>query len=174
MDDIFFAYLQQLELMTFFSGYPLLYTVILLFAGNERPKNKFKAGVVSLLPFVYALVGTLYLGLQIKNLYLNYSPENLRQLTHHPYLMLWGLLSIFFWLPSLSKKKVLSLIHSLVFFFILIRDIIVQLTDPAADTNMVKNDMRIYTISFLLNLGLFAFVVFLAFLLERCKRNPAP
>ncbi len=173
MNNSFFAYLQQLELMTFFSGYPLLYTVILFFAGNKRPVNNFKASMVSFLPFAYALVGTLYLGLQLKNLYFNYSPENLRQLTLQPYLMLWGLLSIFFWLPSLRKKKVLSLMHSLVFFFFLIRDLIFQLTGAVADTNMVKNDMRIYTISFLLNLCVFAFVLLLAFLFNRYKKNPA-
>jgi hypothetical protein len=171
LNNSFFAYLQQLELMTFFSGYPLLYTVILFLAGNRNPVNNFKAHIVPLLPFAYALVGTLYLGLQLKNLYLNYSPENLTQLTLQPYLMLWGLLSVFFWLPSLSKKKALSLLHSLVFFFFLVRDFVVQLTAPAANTNMVKNDMRIYTVSFLLNLGVFAFVALVAFLFNRYKKT---
>ena len=159
MSNNFFDYISRLELMAFFSGYPLLYTVILFFAGNKKPADNFKARIVSILPFAYALVGTLYLGLQLKNLYLNYSPENLRQLMHQPYLMLWGLLSILFWLPALSKRKVLSLIHSLVFFFFLIKDLIVQLTANVADRDMVRNDMRIYTISFLLNLGAFTLMV---------------
>ncbi len=171
MDNSFFAYLQQLELMAFFSGYSLLYTVILFFAGNKRPANNFKARMVSLLPLAYALVGTLYLGLQLKNLYLNYSPENLKQLMHQPYLMLWGLLSILFWLPVLSKRKMLSLIHSLVFFFFLIKDLLLQLKGSVAGTNMVRNDMRIYTISFLLNLGAFGFVLLLSFLLTNYKKH---
>lgn len=169
----FFGYLQQLELMAFFSGYPLFYTVILFFAGNKKTTNDFKARIVSLLPYAYALAGTLYLGLQLKNLYLNYSPENVRQLMHQPYLMLWGLLAIFFWFPALSKKKVLSLMHSLVFFFVFVKDLIVQLTAAFPDTNMVRNDMRIYTISFLLNLVALAFIGFLAFLFKRYKKSSA-
>ncbi len=171
MDNSFFTYLQQLELMAFFSGYPLLYTVVLFFAGNKKPVNNFKSKVVSLLPFAYALVGTLYIGLQLKNLYLNYSPENLRQLTHQPYLILWGLLSILFWLPVLSKRKTWSLIHSLVFFFFLIKDLLFQLKGAATGTNMVRNDMRIYTISFLLNLGAFGFVLLLSFLFTNYKKH---
>ena len=117
MGDSFFAYLQLLELMVFFSGYPLLYAVIVLFAGNKSSKNNFKSRLISILPFAYALVGTLYLGLQLKNLYLNYTFGNVKQMMLHPYLMIWGLLSLFFWIPALSRKRQLTLIHSLVFFF---------------------------------------------------------
>ncbi len=170
MGNSFFGYLEQLELMAFFSGYPLLYTLILFFAGTRRSKNNFKTRMVSVLPFAYALTGTLYLGLQLKKLYLNYSHENVTQLMHQPYLILFALLSILFWLPVLSKRKVLSLIHSLVFFFFLIRDIIFQLAGSVADTNMVRNDMRVYTISVLLNLGALTVVLLISFLSTRYKK----
>ena len=68
MGNNFFAYLQQLELMAFFSGYPLLYAIILFFAGNKQPKNNFKNRMVSVLPYAYALIGTLYLGSSIKKI----------------------------------------------------------------------------------------------------------
>jgi hypothetical protein len=161
MGNSFFAYLQQLELMAFFSGYPLLYAIILFVAGKKQLQNNFKNRMVSVLPFAYALIGTLYLGLQLKKLHFNYSSENVAQMTHQPYLVIWGLLSILFWIPALSKRKELSLIHSLVFFFFLIRDIIIQTTSSSADRYMLKNDMRIYTISFLLNAG--AFILLLLF-----------
>ena len=68
MGNSFFVYLQQLELMAFFSGYPLVYAIIIYFAGNKRSKNNFKARMVSVLPFAYALIGTLYLGTSIKKI----------------------------------------------------------------------------------------------------------
>ena len=170
MGNNFLAYLQQLELLAFFSGYPLLYTVILFFAGNKQSKNTFKSRMVSVLPFGYALTGTLYLGLQLKNIYLNYSSANPGQMLLHPYLMIWGLLSILFWIPALSKKIELTLLHSLVFFFFFLRDIILQF-GSSADENILRNDMRIYTISLLLNLGAFILMVLLCRLIFRNKRK---
>ena len=170
MENSFFAYLQQLELMTFFSGYPLLYTLILFIAGNKKPLNNFRNRMIKILPFSYALVGTLYLGLELKNLYLSYSLGNVKQIMLHPYLMIWGLLSILFWIPAISKKKELSLIHSLVFFFFLVKDVILQL-GSSADKYMLGNDIRIYTISLLLNLGAFFFLLLLSFLLFQNKKK---
>ena len=171
MGNSFFEYLQQLELMAFFSGYPLLYAVILYFAGNKRSKNNFKSRMVLALPFAYALTGTLYLGLQLKKLYFSYTSGNVKQIMLHPYLIVWGLLSILFWIPALSKKKELSLIHSLVFFFFLVRDLILQFADSSADKFMLRNDMRIYTISILLNLGAFILIILLSFLVAPQKER---
>lgn len=170
MDNSFFVYLQQLQLMAFFSGYPLIYTVTLFIAGNQQLRNNFKKRIVSLLPFAYALVGTLYTGLQLRNLYPDYSVENIKLTIQQPFLVTWGLLSILFWIPALAKKTVLSLLHSLVFFFLLVRDLLLQL--PAATGNdIVRNDMKIYTDSLLLNLGAFALIVLLSFLHTRYKKR---
>jgi len=171
MDNSFFAYLQQLELMAFFSGYPLIYAVTIFIAGNQQLKNNFKSRIVSLLPFAYALVGTLYLGLQLKNLYPDYSIENIKQTIQLPYLMTWGFLSILFWIPALGKKKFLSLIHSLVFFFFLVRDLFLQLSASFADKDVVRNDMKLYTNSLLLNLGAIAFIVLLSFLFNYYRKR---
>ena len=171
MDDIFFAYLQRLELMAFFSGYPLLYAVTLFIAENQQLKNNFKSRIVSLLPFAYALVGTLYLGLQLKNLYPDYSIENIKLTMQQPYLKIWGLLAILFWIPAIAKKPILSLLHSLVFFLLLVRDLFLQLSASSADKNIVRNDMKIYTDSLLLNLGAFALIVLLSFLFTHYKKR---
>ena len=170
MGNSFFVYLQQLELMAFFSGYPLLYAIIIYFAGNKRPGNNFKNRIVSVLPYAYAFIGTLYLGLQLKKLYFNYSSENIKQMTHLPWLMIWALLSILFWIPALNKKKVLSLLHSLVFFFFLLKDIVLQYTS-SVDQNILKNDMRIYTISLLLNVGAFVLMLLLSLLISLNKNK---
>lgn len=170
MGNSFFVYLQQLELMAFFSGYPLVYAIITYFGGNKRSENTFKSRIVAVLPFAYAFIGTLYLGLQLKKLYFNYSSGNVKLVMHSPYLMIWALLSILFWIPSISKKRVLSLLHSLVFFFFLLKDIILQFASPA-DENILKNDMRIYTISLLLNIGAFVLMLLLSFLISLDKNK---
>ena len=97
MDDSFFAYLQRLELIAFFSGYPLLYTIVLFIAGNWKSNSNSKKRIISCLPFTYALTGTLYLGLQIRNLFPVYTIENIKQAIQYPWLLAWGLLSILFW-----------------------------------------------------------------------------
>lgn len=171
MDNSFFAYLQQLELIAFFSGYPLIYTVIHFSVGNQQVKNDFKNRIPSYLPFAYALVGALYLALQLKNLYPDYSVDNLKLTIQQPWLMSWGLLSILFWIPVLSKKKILSLLHSLVFFFILIRDLFIQFSASSAGNHIVKNDMNIYTISLALNLGALIIIVLFCFLCIRYKKS---
>ncbi len=170
MANSFFAYLQQLELMAFFSGYPLLYAIIIYFAGNKRPGNNFKNRIVSVLPYAYALIGTLYLGLQLKKLYFNYSSGNIKQMMHLPWLMIWALLSILFWIPAVSRKKVLSLLHSLVFFFFLLKDIVLHFAS-STDGNILKNDMRIYTISLLLNAGAFVLMLLFSLLISLNKNK---
>ena len=173
MDNSFFEYLQQLELMVFFSGYPLLYAVTIFIAVNQKTKNNFSNRLVSALPFAYAMLGTLYLGYLLKNLYPDYSIENIKQGIQLPYLVLWGLLSILFWIPALAKKKVLSLLHSLVYFLLLIKDLFTQFSASAENT-IIKNDMNVYTTSLLLNLGALTLVALLSFLFPHHKEDLQP
>ena len=159
--------------MAFFSGYPLLYTLIFFLAGSKVLRDNFKERIVSLLPISYALMGTLYLGLQLKNLYPDYSVENIKLSIQQPYLITWGLLSILFWIPAIARKKVLSLLHSLIFFLFLITDLLLQLTNSSAYMNNVANDMNVYTTSLLLNLISFGFIVLLSYLFSRYKIRSA-
>lgn len=171
MGNSFFVYLQQLELMAFFSGYPLLYAIILFLAVKKLPQNNFRNRIVSLLPFAYALIGTLCIGFQLKNLSLNYSAANVKHLFMQPWLLIWALLSLLFWLPAFSRKKELSFIHSLVFFFFLVKDIVLQITGSSGGREMLQNDMRIYTVSFFLNLGALLLITLLSFVIGFIKRN---
>ena len=170
MGNNFFAYLQLLELMAFFSGYSLLNAIILVFAGNKESGNNFKKRIISVLPLSYALVSTLYIGLQLKNLYLSHLSGNARLAIHHPYLMIWGILAILFWIPLFRKKEGLSLLHSLVFFFILVKDIFMQI-GSSVDENILKNDMRLFTVSFLLNLATFILMGILYFFFLKNKKR---
>ncbi len=168
MGDDFLSYLERLELMAFFSAYPLVYAIVYVVTGNS--KRQTVKTLPSFLPYAYALVGLLYLGLQLKNLYPDYSFENIRLSVQQPYLKTWALFSLLFWIPALAKKPILSLLHSLVFFFFLLRDLFLQSSVLSADKNIVRNDMKIYTDSLLLNLGALILVILISLLIGRLKR----
>jgi len=171
MNNDFLSTISRLELMAFFSGYPLIYALTLVMAGNDLLKEKFGGRIIRLLPFAYALVGTLFLGFQLKKLFPDYSIEHIKLTIQQPYLVMWGLLAVLFWIPALSKKIILSLIHSFVFFFFLASDLFLQLTSSQANNNMVKNDMEVYANSLLLNLGAFAILIALFYLFTSLKKR---
>lgn len=169
MNNTFFAYLQQLEMMAFFSAYPLVYAIMNVIFGNSKKEiiRKFP----TLLPYAYALVGLLFFGLQLKNFYPNYSIEYIKSEIQQPLLYIWALLSILFFIPALAKKPVLSLLHSLVFFFFLLRDIFSPLFTTTTDKNILRNEMKVYTDSLLINLGAFSFIALLFFLFILYKKR---
>ncbi len=172
MDNSLFIYLEQLQLMAFFAAYPLVYLMVTYLGEALQKKGVIKINLVWLLPLAYALVGILYLGFQLKNLYPDYSFEHIKSLTENPYLKIWGLLSMLFLLPPLRKKPLLSLLHSFVFFFFLVRDLLLHFFQ-SADRSIVKNDMSIYTSSILINLASVVFVtlIYLLFSFLKRKRN---
>lgn len=166
MDTNFFKYLQQLEVMAFFSGFPLLYALVTVVVGYLQKKPEVKKKLISLLPCTYAVVGTLYIGLQIRNLYPNYDIENIKNSILQPFLFLWACLSILFYLPVINKRIVLSLLHSLVFFFILSRDLFMNISQRSGeDHSIIRNDMKIYTDSLLLNTGVYFLTILIGFFL---------
>jgi len=167
MGNNFFAYLQQLELMAFFSGYCLLYAIIIVFAESNAPRNNFKNRIILVLPLSYALVATLFLGLQVRNFY---SSLNTGVAIHHPFLMIWALLAILFWIPAFRKKEWFSLLHSLLFFFMLVKDVIVQIFSSQY-IEILKNDMKIYTVSLLLNLATFIVMLVFSFVVWQNKKS---
>jgi hypothetical protein len=170
MENSFFKYVQQLELFGFFSGYSLLFVLILFLAGDKPLQSNFKKRLLSVLPYSYALVGTLYLGLLTKNLYESHMIGNLVTNIYNPLLTVWGLLSILFWIPAIGKKQFLSLLHNLVFFFLLVKDVIMQIFSSEYD-DILKNDMKIYTMSLLLNLASFIVILLFSFVVWRNKKS---
>ncbi len=164
------TYIEQLELMAIFAGYPLIYTIVQVIAGQFKKTTPFTDKLVKLLPFAYALSGTLFIGLLLKNLYPDYSLKNISQQFQYPYLKIWGVLALLFWFPAFSKKPVFSLLHSLVFFFFLLKDIYFQITSSPG-REMIKNDMKIYTDSLLLNAGTLTVIVIIYYLFTTIRKN---
>lgn len=170
MDDSFFLYLDRLELMAFFSGYALTYLFIRSLSDTRWMKKITTKNITLFLPYAYALVGVLYLGLQLKNLYPHYTWAHITADNPEPYLKIWGLLSILFFMPALNKKYILSLLHSLVFFFFLVKDILLHFIQ-STEKEVIKNDMKIYTASILINLATFIFIVLVYFLCTKLKKG---
>jgi hypothetical protein len=170
MDENFFGYLSRLEMLAFFSGYPLVYFVILALAGKETARTPMKRRLVSLLPLSYALTGTLFLGLLIRNLYPDYSMAHVKESFRLPLLTAWALCSIFFWLPFFRNKPVISILHSGVFFFLIAKDFYLQLTSSNPDKNILKNDMKVYTDSLLLNSVTYTVVIIFFLIIARIRK----
>ncbi len=171
MLDSFLEYAEWVALETFFSGYLFVYAIVYLI-GSNRPSNHFvKNKVLPKLPLAYALVGTLYWGMQIKNAYPDYDFSHLLTGAQLSYLRIWGLLSILFWIPILRKKAVLSLLHSLVFFFLLMKSVYLQFSLPADSNDSVRNNMKIYSFSILLNAIALIVVTVIPLLIARFRNQ---
>jgi hypothetical protein len=159
------VYIQKLELFGFFSGYCLIYSLILFIRGENNNKAKpFLQKLVILLPYAYALMATLYLGMIIKNISLDLSIRNFKDQFQIPFLEIWALLAVLFWIPLFSKKTVFSLLHSLVFFFFLLQDFFLNLNSPVGK-EIIHNDMKVFSDSLILNLTTLAFVTLIYFFL---------
>lgn len=167
MGNGFVAYLQQLEFFLFFSGYPLVCMVVLSVGARRKTTSVFFQTLIRSLPLSYGLAGTLYLGLLAKNLYPEYTITNLSLKVQYPFLCAWGLLSLLFWIPVFRKKEIYSFIHSLVFFILFVKEIILSTAAKSDDRSMVHNMMNIYTISILLYIALVIIVTFLWLLLRK-------
>lgn len=172
MSNNFFTYIQHLEMLAFFSGYPLLYFLLRFVVRNISFINNRIVTPVSILPLAYALVGTLYLGLQLSNLYPDYSLENIQHRIQQPGLLVWALLSLLFWIPALAKQQIWTVLHSLVFFFLILKDLFFYLTRQIRDPDIIKNDMRVYTVSIFLNLAAYIFLFLFSFLIRFRKKYP--
>lgn len=157
------AYIERLELIVFFAGYPLIYALVQYFTGGRRKETvALKSQLVKLLPIAYAFSGTLFLGLVLKNLSPNFLLVDIVAQIKSP-TRVWAFLSLLFWLPWFSKKPIFSLLHSLVFFFLLFKDLLYQM-DASTGNDLIKNDMKIYTLSLLLNAACFIFILLIHFL----------
>ena len=158
MDNNLFAYIDLMLLLLFFSGYPLIY-VLIKTVGNLKPVNSYFGKDISfVLPYAYALTGLLYSGFLISNLFPIRSFEQFRSASELPFLQIWAFCSLLFFIPLFNRKPVISLLHSLVFFFFILRDL-VSYVSGTTEIEVIKNDMRVNSYSILINFVSFIFIV---------------
>src|SRR6186997_1393589 len=98
--DSLFRYVQWIELETFFSGYVPVYAIVYLLSVNF-PATALRTRALPRLPLAYALVATMFWGLQLKNAYPDYNLVTIFSSTRYPWLFGLGALSILFWIPVL-------------------------------------------------------------------------
>lgn len=174
MHPDFFAYLKRLELMAFFPGYVLWYLVVMTLSERLSLKDTLKSRLRYSLPYSYAFIATLYLGLQIRNIYPDFSAAHVKQYfgSFLP-LQAWAFLALLFWLPGLAKRAGFTLLHSIVFFIVIVKDLVVYFRNTASPEayDVLRNDMQLFTISLLLNIIAFAAVLVIPFILKTIKRG---
>lgn len=169
MPATIFEYIEWIELETFFSGYLLVYAMVWMTAQSG---NKFiKSNLLSRLPLAYALVATLYWGLQFKNWYPDYNVSHILSSFQNPYLKTWGLLGIISWIPFLHKQAIFTLLHSSVFFILLISDVYNNTLGKHPDPEMLNNDLKIYGGSVLLHILALGVVTGVVLLVRHIRRN---
>ena len=163
MGDDLLNYLDRLQLMAFFSGYPLLYALVQVVKGSINKYNTFGGRLARSLPYAYALCATAYAGLFLRDCYPDYSWTNIQAHLDNPYLKIWGVAGVCFFFYPLNRKAVFSLLHSLVFFFFIVRDLFVHFSINNIP-DAIRNDMSVFTDSLLLNLLSLGFVLFCFYL----------
>ncbi len=151
MENDLIVQMAKLELLVFFSGYALIFAIISLLTDIKSLKpTSLIVRLYRLLPLSYAFVGALFLGFVLKSGYENAQFSQVTHLFDVSPLQIIGLLSLLFFIPVFRKLPILSLLHSLIFFFLILKDLVLYLKE-AINTEVIKNDLNILLISISLN-----------------------
>ncbi len=146
-----FTYLARLEVMIFYAGFTLVYAVVNFLAQNSFTGSKsFLANLARMLPYAYATNAVLFTGWMARKQYFGYAAGNSFFELYHPYLVVWGFLALLFWFPLFNKKPGLCFVHSFVFFYFILRDILYYLLGRI-EGEILRNDMNILSHSMLLS-----------------------
>jgi hypothetical protein len=170
MDNSLIAYLEKLELMAFFSAYVLIYLIVMVIVGEHKKGRYFINKTAGLLPYAYALTATLYFGYQLRNMSPDFSANNFSIHFQSAYLKIFALLALLFWIPAISKKHILSAFHSAVFFLFILKDVLTYISNPG-ETDKIKNDMRVFTDSVILNTGSLVIILLIYFTVSAIRNR---
>lgn len=172
MND-FFAYLEKLELIAFFTGFPLIYFLVMAY---KKPllssKYAFLKQVPCHLSYGYALSVLLYVGMKVYQQVNNQEGFHVSNLFigDNKYYIIWAYAGLIFWLPFLKSKPILALLHSLVFFFLFLFFIYLYINGEA-EKAVVTNSTQLYFYSILLHVFTLLFVTTLYFIFSRKKKS---
>lgn len=167
MINDFFKYLQLLEILAFFTGYPLVYLIVKTVIQSPVIGETIQLRMLRALPFSYALVGLLFVGFEFKN---NYSDLHIQILWSHivnPFPYFWALLSLIFFHPYFSRAPQWCFYHSLVFLFLILQNIFLELNNQLVNGDNLHNSLKIYSISLLLDAASFGISFLLFFLIKK-------
>lgn len=148
----FTEFVQWVELETFFSGYLIIVLITYLLSRKWRGKPSIIRYLLRNLPKAYALVGTLYLALQIKNAYPHLGIGTITGDGRYAYLRIWAMLSVLFWIPALNRNIIFSLVHNMIFFILMGISFYNGLFSGDVNGDMNMNNIKIFAASLALNL----------------------
>ena len=172
MND-FFAYLEKLELIAFFAGFPLIYFLVMAYKNQlQSSKYAFLKQIPNHLSFGYALAVLLYVGMKVYQQISNQDGFHFSNLFigDNRYYIIWAYAGLIFWLPFLKSKPILVLLHSLVFFFIFLFFIYLYINGEA-EKAVVTNSTQLYFYSILLNCFTVLFATTLFLIFSRNKKS---
>src|SRR5579872_1741059 len=91
----------RFELILFFSGYALVYCFVHVLSPSAPvgASGSFLSRLRAVSPYVYASLGTLYLGLECRALFPDYSLTHIHLIFKDYYPKIWGISAVLFWLP---------------------------------------------------------------------------
>lgn len=152
MHDLF-DYIEKLELVAFFSAYPMVYYIVIYISSDIKwirsPRIK-KLPVY--LPRAYALTATLYCAMKINEyLPVRISTFSFDLTSLYFYLKGWAFLGLIFWLPGINTKGKWALIHSIPFIVLIAYDFF-NYYNHEIKIETVHNEMQLYFVSVLINL----------------------
>jgi hypothetical protein len=142
--------LEKLELLGFFSGFPLLYLIFTFFADLANSIAWLKPQKIEVtLARAYNMVGLLYFGFVCKQVFL--AADASAVFSSLLYLKVIGLLAAFAFLVPSHHRLMVVLLHSLCYFSLLAADLINYLSRSISD-EVVHNALSMLGTSTLLHL----------------------
>ena len=154
MDDLFF-YIAKLELIAFFSAFPMFYFLIKEFNSRQNIEKyewigEFSVSIVS----VYVVLVLLYIGMILNQVYLQSSLSYPNFSNSILYLKCWIFLGILFLFTPFKLKPKWTLLHSLPFTIIVFIDFI-SFFLKETPIEVIRNEMQLYFMGFFASILLF-------------------
>jgi hypothetical protein len=166
MEDEFLGNFEKFELMAFFSGFAIVY---LIMNGIWRSDRIFGMAKGRIFSYGYALTATLFLGYTARKLFMGSGLE-MQFHFYHPFLYLFGLLAVLFWIPALTGRSMPILVHSLVFFSMIPLDIISYFRGTAG-RDQIRNDMNMLSLSIIFNVSTLILVFIFLWLIRKLSQK---
>ena len=144
------TYIEKLELITFFSAFPLVYLLVQMLVKDILPQKTWFSNHFKRISITYALVSLLFLGMKMNQMiqshYFYFNFSNLIS-----YLQIWAYSGVLFFIPSLASKTKWCLVHSIPFIFLILFDIAAFFLKKVGN-DLLQNEMRLHFISAILNI----------------------
>lgn len=164
MND-FFIYLEKIELIAFYGGFPLFYFVIYFISTELSFRKAWLKKLPQLLPATYAFSTLLFVGMKIDQWIRNHGAH----FNFHNYLFYfqaWAFLGLLFFANYFRTKTVWVILHSIPFVALIIFDFIAYYQGHL-QVELLHNEMRLYTLSTILMLVSLLFISALHFIFKK-------